>query len=297
MSLWRVWLVVVLALAIATPAAAQGPVRLAAPGDCLTNQGCGPGFERAYGLDVSSVFVPLAVADAGISALEEGTAEIAVAFSSDPQVSRPDIVTLRDDRGMIAPDHVVPVMRARLLRDYGARGARRIRRALDAASTLITTRALRSLNQSVADGRLPEAVGGEFVDANALGSGGPRRRGPRIDVGFMAFSENETLAYLYAAALRENGHRVAVREVGGLRTRTLRQLRAGRIDMYPGYTTSLRRHLGSAPLRQALRRRGFRAARPAPGQNRNVFVTTTQTAGRLAIDALSDLARYWPAAG
>jgi glycine betaine/choline ABC-type transport system substrate-binding protein len=297
MSIPRVCLAIAVVLITASPAAAQGPVRLAAPGDCLTNPGCAPGLERVYGLDVSSVFVPLAVADAGISALEEGTAEVAVAFSSDPQLSRPDMFALHDDRGMIAPDHVVPVIRARLLRAYGARGARRIRRAIDSASALITTRALRSLNQHVADGRLPEAVGGEFVDANALGSGGPRRRGPRIDVGYQAFSENETLAYLYAAALRGNGHRVAVRPVGGLRARALRRLRSGRIDMYPDYTSSLRRHLGDRPLRRALRRRGARTGRAAPGENRNVFVTTTQTAGRLAIDALSDLARYWPAAG
>jgi glycine betaine/choline ABC-type transport system substrate-binding protein len=290
-------LAVAVVLITASPAAAQGPVRLAAPGDCLTNPGCAPGLERVYGLDVSSVFVPLAVADAGITALEEGRAEVAVAFSSDPQLSRPDMFALHDDRGMIAPDHVVPVLRARLLRAYGARGARRIRRALDSASALITTHALRSLNQHVADGRLPEAVGGEFVDANALGSGGPRRRGPRIDVGYQAFSENETLAYLYAAVLRENGHRVRVRRIGGLRTRALRRLRSGRIDLYPDYTNSLRRHLGDRPLRRALRRRGARAGRAAPGENRNIFVTTTETAGRLGIDALSDLARYWPAAG
>ena len=32
----------------------------------------------------------------------------------------------------------------------------------------ITTLALRALNQQVADGRLPEAVGGEFVEGNGL---------------------------------------------------------------------------------------------------------------------------------
>src|SRR3954447_26736210 len=95
----------------AVPAHAQSVVRLAAPTDCLVNAGCGAGLKSAYGLDVSSVFVPLTVADSGVNALDDGLAEVAVAFSSNPQLSRPDIVTLRDDRHMIYADHVVPVVR------------------------------------------------------------------------------------------------------------------------------------------------------------------------------------------
>ena len=110
----------------ATPAQAQ-QVRLAAPPDCLVNPACGVGLRSVYRLDVRSAFVALPVADAGVSALDDGLAEVAVAFSSNPQVSRPDIVTLRDDRRMIYPDRVVPVVRSRALQAYGQRGARDIR--------------------------------------------------------------------------------------------------------------------------------------------------------------------------
>ena len=157
---------------------------------------------------------------------------MAVAFSSNPEVSRPDILTLTDDREMIGSDRVVPVIRSSVLLAYGRR-ARDIRRRLNAASAVLTTLALRRLNQQVIDGRLPEAVGGEFIDANGLGGSAPRRDGPRIVVGFQDFAENETLAQVYAQARRAGGYRVAVRSAGGLRAETVRRLRRGRIAMSP----------------------------------------------------------------
>jgi glycine betaine/choline ABC-type transport system substrate-binding protein len=286
----------------AAPAQAQAP-RLAAPSDCLTNTGCGVGLRSAYGLDVRSVFVPLRVADAGISALDDGTAEVAVAFSSDPQVSRPDIVTLRDDRSMIYPDRVVPVVRRELLKGYGG-AARELRRRLNAASAALTTLALRGLNQAVIDGRLPEAVGGEFIDANGLGGSERRRPGKRIVVGYMAFSENETLAHLYAEALRAGGFRVVVRPVGGLRPVAVRKLRRDQIDLYPAYDGSLLRYLvGTSPerleagLKRTLARIAVEPMRLSRAQDRNVFVTKTDTAQRLGLARISDLARYWQTAG
>jgi len=298
---WRVVLVAIGIWLCAAPAQAQ-TVRLAAPVDCLNNTGCGVGLRSVYGLDPSSVFVPLTVADAGVSALDDGAAEVAVAFSSNPQVSRPDIVTLRDDRAMIYPDRVVPVVRRKLLRRYGPR-AREIRRRLNDASAALTTLALRGLNQAVIDGRLPEAVGGEFIDANGLADGARRRPGQRIVVGYMAFEENETLAHLYAEALRAGGFRVVVRSVGGLRPEAVRKLRRDRIDVYADYDGSLLRYLvGTAPerlkpgLRRTLGRIDAEPMRLARAQNRNVFVTKTETAGRLGLSRLSDLARFWPPA-
>jgi glycine betaine/choline ABC-type transport system substrate-binding protein len=295
------WWVVIVAVGIwlcAAPARAQS-VRLAAPSDCLANSACGLGLRSVYGLDATSVFVPLTVADAGISALDDGTAEVAVAFSSNPQVSRPDIVTLRDDRAMGYPDRVVPVVRREVLRGAG----RELRRRLNAASATLTTLALRALNQSVIDGRLPEAVGGEFIDAHGLGGHERRRAGKRIVVGYMAFDENETLAHLYAEALRADGFRVVVRSVGGLRPEAVRKLRRNRIDLYPDYDGSLLRYLvGTSPerlkagLRRTLARIDAQPMRLARAHNRNVFVTKTDTASRLGLSRLSDLGRYWPPA-
>src|SRR3954449_8099610 len=168
------------ALAVSSSAGAQTPqVRLAASTDCHVNVNCIPGFKRVYGMDPTSVFRPLAAADAGIQALDDGVAEVAVAFSSNPQLSRPDIMTLRDDRHMITDDHIVPVMRAAVLRRYG----KALRRRMNAASQLLSTLELRGLHQQVIDGRLPEAVGGDFADANGLGGPPARRSGPAIRVG------------------------------------------------------------------------------------------------------------------
>jgi glycine betaine/choline ABC-type transport system substrate-binding protein len=291
-------------LALAAPASAQETVRLAAPADCLTNPGCGPGLASVYQLNVSGVHVPLEVADAGIQALDDGIGEVAVAFSSNPEVSRPDVLTLEDDRGMLRSERIVPVVRSSVLRAY-PRGGRDIRRRLNAASQVLTTLALRDLNQQVIDGRLPEAVGGEFVDANGLGGSAPRKRGPRIVVGFQDFAENETLAYMYAEALRAGGYRVRVRSVDGLRRQAVRRLRRGVIGMYPAYSGSLMSFLGTRPddddrlrrsLRRALRRQAHaQPLRLAPGENRNVFVMKTEAAQRLGVTRISDLGRYWPA--
>jgi subtilisin family serine protease len=283
-----------LGLVSSTSARAQAPppVRLAAASDCQRNPNCAPGFRRVYRVDPSSSLVRLKVADAGVQALDDGLAEVAVAFTSNPQLSRPDIVTLRDDRHMISPDHVVPVVRTSLIERYGPA----LRRALDGASGLLTTLRLRGLNQQVIDGRLPEAVGGEFVDANGLG-GAPAhpRPGPRIVVGFQEFAENETLAYMYAEALRGAGFRVTVRSAGGLRPQAVSALRHGRVGLYPGYSGSLLGYLGGTSLKRALARIGAQPLALASAQDRNSFAMKAGVARTLGIRKLSDLARFWPA--
>src|SRR3954447_25301654 len=282
-----------LALLWVSDARAQAPdVRFAAPASCPVNANCIPGLKRVYKLDPSPFYVRLKVADAGLQALDDGVAEVALAFTSNPQLSRPDILTLRDDKHMISADHVVPVVRSSSLRRYG----RALRRRLNEASALLSTLELRGLNQRVIDGRLPEAVGGEFVDANGLGGPARTRRGPRIVIGYQAFDENQTLAYLYAEALRGAGFRVGVRAVGGLRPETVKAFRSGRIDMWPGYSGSLLGYLGGSSLARALARVGATPLRRSPAQDRDGFAMKREVARRLGVSKLSDLARYWSAA-
>src|ERR1044072_2166202 len=128
------------ALLPATTGAAQTPqARFAGGPDRARNVTCIPGFKRVYGIDPTSVFIPRTVADAGVQALDDGVAEVAVVFSSNPQLSRPDILALRDDKDMISADHIVPVVRRSLLRRYG----RPLRRRLNTASLLLSTLELR----------------------------------------------------------------------------------------------------------------------------------------------------------
>ena len=283
-----------LAVLLAVPAAGQTPqVRFAAPVSCPVNVNCIPGLKRVYGMDPTPVYVPRQVADAGVQALDDGVAEVAVVFSSNPQLSRPDILSLRDDKGMITEDHVVPVVRRSLVRRYG----RRLRRPLNTASALLSTFELRGLNQQVIDGRLPEAVGGEFADANGLGGPARRRSGRRITVGYQAFDENQTLAHLYAEALRGAGFRVRVRAVGGLRPQAVAAMRTRKIDMWPGYNGSLLGYLGGRSLKRALRRIGAQPLRLSPAQDRNSFAMKRDLARRLGVTSLSDLKRYWPPVG
>ena len=72
-----------------------------------------PGLKQFYGVDPTATWSSCTDADAGIQALDDGLADVAVAFSSNPELSRPDIVTLRDDKRMIGPDRVVPAVRSR----------------------------------------------------------------------------------------------------------------------------------------------------------------------------------------
>jgi subtilisin family serine protease len=265
-------------------------LRESLPASCPANVNCIPGFKRVYRVDPTPVFVPLKVADAGVQALDDGVAEVAEVFTSNPQLSRPDILPLRDDKHMITEDHIVPVVRSTLLATYGAA----LRKPLDATSALLTTLRLRGLNQQVIDGRLPEAVGGEFADTNGLIGSARTRRGPPIVLGFQAFDENEMLAHLYAETLRGAGFRVRVRP-SGLRPETVKAFRRGRIDAWIGYSGSLLGYLRGTSLRRALARIGATPLRLSQAQDRNSFAIKRDVAAQLGISTLSELARHWPA--
>ena len=143
------------------------------------------------------------------------------------------------------------------------------------------------------DGRLPEAVGGEFIDSNGLGGTAKRKPGPRIVVGYQDFDENETLAYLYAEALRAAAIASRCAAVGGLRKEAVAALRSGRISTVPrllGLAAGVPRRQDAAPRRPKLHAEPLALS---PAQNRNAFVMKGERARALGIGTLSDLARAW----
>lgn len=289
---------------VAPSAAAQTEqVRLSAPADCLENVGCGIGFKTTYGLDVTSVFTPLAAADAGVSALDDGVAEVAVVFSSSPDLSRPDILSLQDDKAMIGDDHIFANVRTTTLEKYGAK----LRKPLERMSTLLTTLKLRGLNQQVSDGRAPEVVGAEFAESNGLEAGGKRVRGRTFSIGHFETDESETLAYMYAASLRSAGFKVKVSSAGGLRPEAYAKFRRGVFDLLPAYSRTLASFLsgkvvrGSEAnvlrvLRRETRKIGATPTKLSRATDNNVFAVKRDVAARLGITKLSDLQRFWPKA-
>ena len=228
--------------------------------DCPRNINCIPGFKRVYGMDPTPVFVPLQVADAGVQALDDGVAEVAVAFSSNPQLSRPGH---RRAARRPAHDHAPTTScrssRASLLRRYGAPLRRRLERRLAAA---LDARAARA--QPAGDRRAAAGGGRRRVRRRqrARRPRAPARRGPRIVVGFQAFDENQTLALpLRRGAARRGLPRPRAR-AGGLRPETVAAFRHGRIDMWPGYSGSLLGYLGG-------RRCGARSRASARSRSRS----------------------------
>ena len=293
-----------LLLLVALPAVTFGQdppqVRLAASANCPANPGCNLGLKRIYKLDAAGSLVTVPAGE-GIGALDDGSAEVGIAFSTNPGISRPDILSLTDDRHMIGTDNIVPVARKASLARLGKGAVRR----LDAASRLLTTLKLRALNQQVIDGARPAAVGAGFIKANGLSGSGKIRKRTRLVVGFMDFPEDEILANVYAQALREGGYDARVRPIGGLRPEAIAAIKSHSIDMYPAYARSLAdeltgKQLLAADIRpqlvRALAKIGARATRFAPGSDQNVFVVKRDTASALGITKISDLARYWPAA-
>jgi osmoprotectant transport system substrate-binding protein len=130
-----------------------------------------------------------------------------------------------------------------------------------------------------------------------------RNTRPVVRIGSTNFAEQLVLAELYAHALEANGYRVE-RQLGlGSRESVEPALEANRIDLYPEYLATLLAYVsrgatrGSsdagethAALRQALEPRGISVLDFAPAVNTNGFVVTRQTADRLKLSRLSDLA-------
>ena len=277
---------------LAAPAGAQTPpVRLAAAPDCARNINCIPGFKRVYGMDPTSVLTHLDVADAGVSALDDGLAEVAVAFSSNPQLSRPDILTLRDDKRMISDDHIVPVDPAQpaapLRRSAAPTAQRRLAAALHA----------RVARAQPAGHRRPAARSGRRRVRRRQRA--RRRRAPP-----QGPPDPDRLPVLRG----ERDARVPLRR-GAARRRLPRQRPRDRaaaadrerdapqpIDLWPGYSGSLLGYLGGRSLKRALKRIGARPLELSPAQDRNGFAMKRDVARQLGISSLSDLKRYWPAA-
>jgi osmoprotectant transport system substrate-binding protein len=138
------------------------------PPECLQRPFCLPGLERTYGIEFRDVISNL---DAGgprtVSALAEGTVDVALLFTSDAAIDLNDFVLLEDDRSLQPAEDVTPIVRTDVLDRFGTTLAETV----NAVSALLSTGELRTLNAEVARGATPQQIASRWLASNGLDPG------------------------------------------------------------------------------------------------------------------------------
>lgn len=138
------------------------------PPECTLRPFCIPGLERSYGITFGQVFSNL---DTGgprtVSALAEGTVDVALLFTSDGAIDLNDFVLLEDDLDLQPAENVTPVVRTGVLDRFGPPLADTV----NAVSALLSTGGLRTLNAEVARGAPPQQIASRWLASNGLGPG------------------------------------------------------------------------------------------------------------------------------
>ena len=134
------------------------------PTECPGRALCLKGLQDVYGLHFKE-FVAL---DTGgpltAQALNDGTIDVGLLFSSDPILRAGGLVDLRDDRHLQPAENVTPVVSQVTLERFGPGLAD----ALNAVSALLRTFDLRELNAATAEGRSAANVAAEWLRAKGF---------------------------------------------------------------------------------------------------------------------------------
>jgi osmoprotectant transport system substrate-binding protein len=138
---------------------------LGGPPECPQRDLCLPGFAATYGLEFES-FLPL---DAGgpitAEAVQRGTVDVGVLFTSDGGLAEHDLVLLEDDRRLQPAENLTPLVR----RDAVARFGPEMVEVIDAVSAALSTDGLRRLNASVRAGVTPSRAAAVWLAEHGLG--------------------------------------------------------------------------------------------------------------------------------
>ena len=216
-------------------------------------------------------------------------------------VAGEDLVALTDDQQLQASDNIVPVVRTDKVSDP-------LRAALDKVSEALTQERLTALNRATDIERVqPAEAARGFVEEQGLASGLSGGSGP-IRVVAANFSENQTLANVYAEVLKAAGFDATVVQ---LTNREVYEaaLEAGDVDVVAEYAATLTGFLNTkangaaaespasgdieetlAALRPLAEARGLTVLTPAEATDQNTFAVTKAFADRYSVATLSDLA-------
>lgn len=273
---------------------------LGGPPECPQRPYCEIGLKNTYGLNFKS-FKPL---DAGgpltVAALQGGSIQVGLLFTTSGVIAGNGWVLLKDDKNLQPADNVTPVLSNKITSAYGAT----LTDLVNKISAKITTSVLTDLNkQTDIDKKDPDAVAKAWLQSNGLDTSGAAKTGPKITVGSAKFTEDETLADIYADALQAAGYPVAKKLNIGSREIYFPLLKKGDISFVPDYAGSLLTFIdakkpattnpttNATELAAALAPLGLTALTSAPAQDINGFVVTKATADKYHLVNLSDLAK------
>lgn len=241
-------------------------------------------------------FQPLDPGAITVTALEQGSIDIAVLFSTNSAIAANDWVVLDDDKGLQGAENVVPLVRPEVVNGPAVE-------ALDGVSGVLTTEALTELNRRVdTDREDPEAVARDYAETEGLLEVDDPAGSGALTVGSFNFTESQILAHLYAAALRATGYEVTVEANLGAREQVVYPtIERGELDIVPEYVQSLLTLLAgedveALPVDEGVARakellpENLELLEPSEAQDQNALVVTTETADEYGLASVSDLA-------
>jgi osmoprotectant transport system substrate-binding protein len=135
------------------------------PPECPERPHCLPGLEKRYGLNFLR-FQPLDVGGpATVTALETGDVDVALLFTTDPDIVARNFVLLADDRNLQPAENVVPIVRTDVLDRYGDE----FKDAISEVTSRLSTLHLRELNRKIElEGLRPGTVAREWLSGEGL---------------------------------------------------------------------------------------------------------------------------------
>jgi osmoprotectant transport system substrate-binding protein len=272
---------------------------------CPTRPYCKIGLDKTYGLKFKS-FKPL---DTGgpltAAALKKNSIQVGLLFTTNGLIKGNGWVLLKDDKNLQPADNVTPVLNNTITAAYG----KDLSDLVNSVSAKITTDGLTELNkQTDIDQKDPDAVAQQWLKDNGFvpATTPAAKTGPTIKVGSANFTEDETLADIYADVLQANGYPVSKKLNIGSREIYIPALKNGQVGFIPDYAGSLLTFLdpkkpattnpdtNATQLAAALVPLKLTALKPSPAQDVNGFVVTKATADKYGLTSLSDLAKPAP---
>jgi osmoprotectant transport system substrate-binding protein len=141
-----------------------GDLRISAPSDFPERQDGLLGLQAIYGAGFNDIEVIAVAPGIKYQAVEQGDAEVVLAFSTDAQIADLDLIVLEDDQNLWPPYHVAPFVRKDVLDANPG-----IADALNPAAPLLTNEVMQRLNARVdIDGEEPVDVARAFLQENGL---------------------------------------------------------------------------------------------------------------------------------